>query len=73
MMEPIDHELATVFKGKVTFIEVDIGKVSGLGNKYGVRGVPTYKLFKDGKEVGTSVGYKSKDAQKSFIQKAFGI
>lgn len=70
-MEPVDEQLAAEYKDKITFIEVDTGKVPSLAQKYGVRGIPTYLFFKDGEKIGSWVGLKSKESCKSLIDGAF--
>jgi thioredoxin 1 len=49
-------ELAKEFDGKVTVAKVNIDQNPEAPQKYGVRGIPTLILFKDGKPVATKVG-----------------
>jgi thioredoxin 1 len=53
---PILDEIATEMKGKLTVAKVNIDKNPETPQKYGVRGIPTLILFKDGKVVSTKVG-----------------
>ena len=49
-------ELAKEMEGKVTIAKVNIDQNPESPQKYGVRGIPTLILFKDGKPVATKVG-----------------
>ena len=55
-LSPILDEVAREFEGKVTVAKVNIDQNPESPQKYGVRGIPTLILFKDGKPVGTKVG-----------------
>lgn len=55
-LSPVLDELAKEFDGKVTVAKVNIDQNPEAPQKYGVRGIPTLILFKDGKPVATKVG-----------------
>ncbi len=57
---PILDQLAKEYAGKLTIAKVDIDSNPMAPTEYGVRGIPTMILFKDGKVVDTSVGAKPK-------------
>jgi thioredoxin 1 len=48
MMEPVIQELAKKFKEKIKIIKIDVDKNQQVSLQYGVRGVPTFILFKKG-------------------------
>jgi len=54
----------------VLFITINVDAFSSLASKYGVRSIPVLKVFKNGKEVATSTGGKSKSALKQWINAA---
>ena len=53
---PALEEMATEMDGKVTIAKVNIDENPGVPSKYGVRGIPTLMLFKDGEVAGTKIG-----------------
>ena len=53
---PILDELAGEMQGKLTVAKVNIDKSPETPTKYGVRGIPTLILFKNGEPVATKVG-----------------
>lgn len=65
---PILDELANEMQGKLTIAKVDIDKNPETPQKYGVRGIPTMILFKDGKAVATKVGSLPKSKLVEWLQ-----
>ena len=57
MMEPAVEKLADEFAGKVKIGKLDVDINQELAIRYGVMGIPTLGLFKDGKLVDRLVGY----------------
>ncbi len=53
---PVLDEIANDMAGKLTVAKVNIDNNPESPQKYGVRGIPTMILFKDGKAVATKVG-----------------
>ena len=70
MIAPALEEIAEEFKGKVTVAKVNIDDNPMSPNTYGVRGIPTMILFKDGKPVATKVGAAPKSELKTWVAKA---
>jgi thioredoxin 1 len=56
MIAPFLEELATDMAGKVTVAKVNIDENPQTPMKYGVRGIPTVVLFKDGQVAATKIG-----------------
>lgn len=70
MIGPALEEIGAELKGKVTIAKVNIDDNPMTPNTYGVRGIPTLILFKDGKPVDTMVGARPKSALKQWVEKA---
>ncbi|MEM6901693.1 MAG: thioredoxin TrxA [Pseudomonadota bacterium] len=53
---PILEDLAQEMDGKIRVAKVNIDENPMIPTKYGVRGIPTLMLFKDGQVAGTKIG-----------------
>ena len=69
MIAPILHEVADEYDSRVTVAKLNIDQNSMTPPKYGVRGIPTLLLFKDGEIADTKVGALSKTQLKEFLDK----
>ncbi len=67
MIAPILDELADQYKDKLTVAKINIDENQNTPMTYGVRGIPTLILFKDGDVVATKVGAASKSQLEAFI------
>ena len=63
-------EIAAELKGKVTVAKLNIDDNPESPTTYGVRGIPTMILFKDGKPVAQKVGAAPKTALKEWVNGA---
>jgi thioredoxin 1 len=60
-LAPIVDELATTYDGKVKVAKMDVDKNIATPQRYGVRGIPTLLIFKNGKVAEQIVGYVPKE------------
>jgi thioredoxin 1 len=67
---PVLDEIAKEKAGTLTIAKVDIDKNPGTPQKYGVRGIPTLILFKNGQAVSTKVGSLPKSKLVEWINSA---
>jgi thioredoxin 1 len=67
MIAPLLNDIAEEYAGKVTVGKLNIDQNSVTPPKYGIRGIPTLLLFKDGAIADTKVGALSKTQLKEFI------
>lgn len=66
-LAPVLEEVAQKYVGKVKFVKMDVDQNPGTAPKFGVRGIPTLILFKDGQVKATQVGLMNKTDLASFI------
>ena len=67
---PMIDTIADEFSGKVKVGKVNVDENPNTPGQYGVRGIPTLILFKDGKVVDQLVGAVPKNQLEEFINKA---
>jgi thioredoxin len=66
---PVVEELAGEYKGKIKVAKLDGDSNKEIASKYGVRGIPTLMLFKDGQVVDQIVGAVPKSRIKELLDK----
>ena len=64
---PALEEIGAEYKGKLTIAKVNIDENPMTPTQYGVRGIPTMILFKDGKAVSTKVGALPKSVLRNWV------
>ena len=64
---PALEELAGELSGKVTIAKLNIDDSPSTGSRYGVRGIPTMMIFKNGQVVSTKVGAMAKSRINEWI------
>ena len=72
MVAPALEEIAQEYKGRMTVAKVNIDDNPMSPNTYGVRGIPTMILFKDGKPAATKVGAAPKSELKQWVASQLG-
>jgi thioredoxin 1 len=60
-LAPIVDEVAAEFSGKLKVMKMDVDRNSATPSRYGIRGIPSLLIFKDGKVADQIVGYVPKD------------
>jgi thioredoxin 1 len=56
MIAPALEDLASEMQGKLTVAKINIDENPSTPTRYGVRGIPTLMLFKDGQVAATKIG-----------------
>lgn len=69
MLAPTIKALAEKYEGTVQFCEMNIDENSSTSQRYGIKGIPTLILFKNGREEERLVGAASKEAISRLIDK----
>jgi thioredoxin 1 len=64
---PILEGLEGEYKGRLQIVKVDVDQNTVVPGKYGIRGIPTLMLFKDGEIAATKVGAMPKAQLTSWL------
>lgn len=67
MIAPILDDIANDYGDKLQVAKMDVDKNQEIPAKYGVRGIPTLMLFKNGQLAATKVGALSKAQLAAFV------
>ena len=67
MIAPILDEVASAYTGKLQVAKMNVDENREVPAKFGIRGIPTLMLFKDGQLAATKVGAMSKAQLTAFI------
>lgn len=70
MIAPMLEEVAAEFAGKVTVAKLNVDENQQTAAKFGIRGIPTLMLFKNGEVAATKVGALSKSQLTEFLNGA---
>jgi thioredoxin 1 len=67
MIAPILDEVAQAYDGRLQIAKMNVDDNRAVPAQYGIRGIPTLMLFKDGELAATKVGALSKAQLTAFI------
>jgi thioredoxin 1 len=67
MISPVLEEISREYAGKLKIAKLNIDENAQTPRKYGIRGIPTLMLFKNGQVEATKVGAVSKSQLAAFI------
>ena len=67
MIAPILDEVSTSYEGRLKIAKMNVDENRDIPAKFGIRGIPTLMLFKDGQLAATKVGALSKAQLTAFI------
>lgn len=69
MIGPVLEEIASEFEGKVQVAKLDVDENQNTASNFKVISIPTLILFKNGKEMERSIGFKTKDELRRLLNK----
>ena len=69
-MAPLLDQVSADLAGKLKIVKINIDESPNAPTKYGVRGIPTFIIFKDGQAVDTRVGGMSKAQLSDWLSSA---
>ena len=67
MIAPVLEDIAEEYAGRLTIAKLNIDSNMATAPKYGVRGIPTLIIFKNGQVAGTKVGALSRSQLAAFV------
>jgi thioredoxin 1 len=67
MIAPVLEEIGTEYAGKLKVAKLNIDENQETPPRYGIRGIPTLMLFKDGEVEATKVGALTKSQLAAFL------
>jgi len=67
MIAPVLDEIAAEYQGRLSVAKLNIDQNPDTPPRYGIRGIPTLMLFKEGEVEATKVGAISKSQLTAFI------
>jgi thioredoxin 1 len=72
MIAPVLDEMADSHKDKLQIVKLNVDDHRQTPGKYGIRGIPTLMLFKQGKLLATKVGAVNKTQLMAFVDEHIG-
>jgi thioredoxin 1 len=70
MIAPVLDELAKEYEGKIKIVKLNVDDNQGTATEFGIKGIPTLILFKDGKVLEQTIGAQSKELLKKMVEKS---
>ena len=67
MIAPVLDDIAPEYQGKLKIVKVNVDDNQAVPSEYGVRGIPTLMIFKNGENVATKVGALAKGQLLAFM------
>lgn len=68
MVAPVLEQLAEEYRDSLSIVKLNADQNPQILGKFGVRGLPTMMLFKDGEPLDTAVGAQPYTALKKFLE-----
>ena len=67
MIAPVLDDIATEYQGKLKVVKVNVDESQAVPTQFGIRNIPTLKVFKNGQEVANKVCGLPKGQLAAFI------
>ena len=68
MVGPAVEQVGKIMAGKVKVAKLNVDENQEIAMKYGIQSIPSLLLFKEGKEIGRTIGAAPKEAYLKFIE-----
>lgn len=73
VLAPTVEAVAEKYRGEVLVVKVNVDESMSVSQRYGIKGIPTLILFKNGKEEKRLVGATSVDAITQMIERSLSV
>ena len=67
IIAPVVEEVAKTYKGRVKVFKLNVDENAETPVKYGIRGIPSLLIFRDGEVIAAKVGSLSKSQLSAFL------
>lgn len=68
MVGPALEQLSETMNGKVKIVKLNVDENQEIAMKYGIKSIPSLVLFKEGRDIGRTVGAASKETYQRFVE-----
>ena len=68
MVGPAIEQLSKSMNGKIKIAKLNVDENQDIAMKYGIKSIPSLLLFKEGNEIGRSVGAAPKEKYQQFVE-----
>jgi thioredoxin 1 len=68
MVGPALEQLSMSMNGKIKIAKLNVDENQDIAMKYGIKSIPSLLLFKEGNEIGRSVGAAPKEKYQQFVE-----
>ncbi len=68
MLSPVVDEMAELYQGRLKVVKMNVDENSTVPQKFGIRGIPTLMVFKEGQLESTKVGSLTKSQLQDFLE-----
>ena len=68
MLAPVFEEISDKYEGKAVFVKIDIDENEESAIKYGITSIPNVIAFKNGKAVGSNLGFVPAQVLENFVK-----
>ena len=73
VLAPLLEQLADEFAGRLKFAKLNVDDAPGFAARFGITGVPTLMLFRNGQAADRLVGFPGPRALRTWLEKGAGV
>src|SRR5918998_2599446 len=65
---PVVEQIAQTHADKIKVVKLNVDENQEIAMKYGIQSIPSLLLYKEGREIGRTIGAASKEAYQRFVE-----